>query len=82
MEERGQKQKVRTLSHLHKNGWNLVYRGNYAEISHKDKKVQGHGLEKNPGREVLCDLKKIEDLLEIVSLDLLVIMFSFAYPFI
>lgn len=40
-----------------KNSWNSVYKGNYAEISYQERKVEGHSLEKTPGREMLCDLK-------------------------
>lgn len=61
-----------------------MYKGNYAEISYQERKVEGHSLEKTPGREMLCDLNKVEKvyLLETVSPELLVIVrFSFACSF-
>lgn len=46
-----------------------MYRGNYAEISHYERKVECHSLEKNTGREMICVSNKVQNiyLLETVS---------------
>lgn len=56
---RGEGSEVRTLSRLHKNSWNCMYRGNYAKISHQERKVESHSLETNPVTEKFCDICKV-----------------------